>query len=147
MQYMTERPNRGNGGLLDVPRSVEDMFERIWGVTPRRVDAWRPSVDVVETPQAYLVRLELPGLDPNDVDVTLTGDRLTIRGEKKLEEKGENQTWLLSERMTGAFERTFTFPAPVSAKDIQAEAHNGVLTIKVVKSKEAQPHKVSVRAV
>ncbi|MFQ5505014.1 MAG: Hsp20/alpha crystallin family protein [Planctomycetota bacterium] len=146
MRYLAERPNRVDGGLLDFPRSVDDLFNRFWrGMVPSRLDTWRPAVDVIETPQAYLLRAEVPGIDPDDVDVTLTGDTLTIRGDKKLEEKLGDQSWHMTERLAGSFERSFNLPTPVSAKDIEAEARHGVLTIKVMKAEEAQPHRVSIR--
>jgi len=148
MQYPAERPNRGDGGLLDFPRSVDDLVHRFWdglGPTVRTQSAWRPAVDILETPQAYLLRAEIPGIDPDDVDVTLTGDTLTIRGEKMVEEKVEDQSWCLSERLPGRFERSFTLPTAVSATDIEAEARHGVLTVKVMKAVEAQPHRVSIR--
>ena len=148
MQYLAERPNRVDGGLLDFPRSVDDLVNRFWdGLTPvtRTHNAWRPAVDIIETPQAYVLRAEIPGINPDDVDVTLTGDTLTLRGEKAVEEKLEDQSWCMSERRAGGFERSFTLPAAVSAKDVEAEARHGVLTIKVMKAKEAQPHRVSIR--
>lgn len=146
MQYLAERPNGVNGGLLDFPRSVDELFNRFWGGAPSRVHgSWQPIVDVIETPQAYILRAEIPGIDPENVDVTLTGDTLTIRGEKMLEEKLDDQSWCLNERMAGRFERSFTLPTPVSAKDVEAESRHGVLTVRVMKAVEAQPHKVSIR--
>lgn len=146
MNYLTERPSRVSEGLLDFPRTVEDLFQRFWGVTTApRIDTWRPLVDIVETPQAYIVRAELPGVNADDVDVTLTADTLTIRGEKKVEERQKDENWALRERMYGAFERSFTFPTPVQSDGVEAEAHNGVLTIKVMKAKEAQPRKIDVK--
>jgi len=147
MQYLAERPNRVDGGLLEFPRSVDDLFSRFWGsAAPARVrNVWQPLVDVLETPQAYVLRAEIAGVNPDNIDVTLVGDTLTLRGEKLAEEKLDDQTWHLTERMAGRFERSFTLPKPVSAKDIEAEARDGVLTIKVMKAKEAQPLKVSIR--
>jgi HSP20 family protein len=145
MQYLAERPSRVNGRLLDFPRSVEDMFQRFWNVSAPRVDAWRPAVDIVETPQSFILRVETPGINPQDIDVTLAGDTLTIRGSKTLEENAQDQTWCLSERTGGSFERSFTLPAPVASAGIEAEAAHGVLTITVLKAEEARPHKISVR--
>jgi HSP20 family protein len=149
MQYLAERPNRVDAGLLDLPRTVDDLFHRFWGGVPTtraRSDIWRPAVDVLETPQAYLFRVEIPGIDPKHVDVTLAGDTLTIRGEKPREEKVDDQSWCLSERAAGRFERSFTLPTPVSSKDIEAEVRHGVLAIRVMKAKEAQPLKVAIRS-
>ena len=144
MHYLAERPKL-NGGLLDFPRSVDDLFHRFWGTAIPPAEAWRPAVDIVETPAAYLLRVEIPGIDPDEIDVTLTADTVTIRGEKRQDEKLEDQTWCLTERATGRFERSFALPRPVSAKDIEAEARHGILTVKVMKAKDAQPRKVSIR--
>jgi len=146
MNDLTVHPH-AESGIFDFPRSVDDLFARFWGgLAPVRTrNAWRPLVDIVETPQAYHVRVEIPGVDPEDVDVTLTGDTLTIRGEKSFEQKLEDQSWCLNERSGGRFERSFTLPAPVSAKDIEADASHGILSIKVLKAREAQPQKISIR--
>jgi HSP20 family protein len=147
MHYLAKRPDGVNEDLLGFPRSVEDLFSRFWNIRPQqsRGEFWKPAVDIVETPQAYLLRAELPGVDPAEVDVTMTGETLTIRGAKRLDPVQDNQTWCLNERSSATFERSFSFPAPVSPKDIEAEAKFGVLTIKVMKAKEAQPHQVSIR--
>ena len=146
MQYLAQRPNRVNGTMLDFPRSVEDLFNRFWGgFTRAAADTWVPPVDLIETPKAYLLRLEVPGVNPADVEVTLVGDTLTVRGEKCIEDKADDQTWCLSERPTGQFERSFRLPAPGSAKEIEAEARHGVLSIRVAKAAEAQPHKIAIR--
>jgi HSP20 family protein len=132
--------------LLDFPRSVDDLFNRFWGgLAPVRAHAWQPAVDVIETPQAYVLRVEIPGIDPDLVDVTLTRDSLTIRGEKRAEERTEGKTCRLGERLHGAFERTFTLPTAIATEDVEAEARHGVLTIRVMKAKEAQPHRISIR--
>ena len=146
MRYLAERPNRTNGSLLDFPRSVEDMFHRFWGGLPTLpAPAWQPPAEVIETPQAYLLHLEIPGIDPDLVDVTLAGETLTVRAEKRATEKGDGDSWLLNERAVGSFERVFTLPNVASAKEIQAEACHGVLTIRVPKPKEAQPMRVQVK--
>ena len=149
MQRLAERPNRVNGGLLDAPRSVDELFHRFWGGLPLATahlrDTWRPPVDILETPQAYFIRADVPGIDPEQIEVTMVGDTLTIRGEKLVEDKIEDQTWAMSERQGGRFERSFTLPAPVAADSIEAEAKHGVLTVKLTKAKEAQPKRISIR--
>jgi len=146
MRYLAERPHRANGSLLDFPRSVEDMFQRFWGGVPTLAPTtWIPAAEVIETPQAYVLHLEIPGIDPAAVDVTLTGEVLTVRGEKRATEKSDADSWLFNERTSGSFERVFTLPSVAAAKDIQAEARHGVLTIRVPKAKEAQPMRVQVK--
>lgn len=148
MQYLdlAQRPHRANGTMLDFPRSVEDLFNRFWGGFSRpATESWTPPVDLVETPQAYLLRLEIPGVNPDDVEVTLAGDTLTVRGEKRIEQQNTDQTWCLTERLAGRFERSFRLPAPASAQEIEAEARHGVLAIRVMKAAEAQPRKIAIR--
>ena len=147
MLYLAERPNRVDRGSPEVPRTVDDLITRFWGgATPSRARSiWQPVVDVIETPQAYLLRAEIAGVNPDDIEVTLVGDTLTMRGEKVIEERLDDQTTHLNERMAGRFERSFALPTSVSPKDIEAEARHGVLVIKVMKAKEAQPHKVAIR--
>ena len=147
MQYLAERPDRVQAGLLDLPRSVDDLFHRFWGGLPatRARVSWQPLVDVLETPEAFMFRVEIPGINPDDVEVTLTGDTLRIRGEKVVDQKLDEHSWCLNERIGGRFERAFTLPVPVSANEIEAEARNGILAIRVTKAKEAQPRKVTIK--
>lgn len=146
MNYLAERPLGVNGGLLEFPRSVDDLFNRFWGGSSMpRAEVWRPAVEIVDMPQAYLLRAEMPGVTPDDVDVTLTANVITIRGEKKAEARGEDESLCFSERQTGTFERSFTLPTAVSTDDIEAEFRHGVLSVKILKAKEAQPRKVSIR--
>ncbi|MHC4512107.1 MAG: Hsp20/alpha crystallin family protein [Planctomycetota bacterium] len=107
---------------------------------------WSPAIDIVESPTGYEVRADLAGVDAKDVDVSLNGDVLTIRGEKQVEQKQENDNWTRRERVFGSFQRSFTLPAPVDAEKIVAEAKNGVLTVRIPKAKEAKPHKIQVQS-
>ena len=104
------------------------------------------TLDARETPEAFLFTAEIPGLKSEDVNVSLMGDVLTISGEKRKEEKRETEAWHLTERMYGTFRRTFAFPVPVDPDSVDADLKNGVLTVKVMKSKKAQPKKIAVHA-
>ena len=145
MRYLAQRPSRSTGALLDFPRSVDDLFVRFWGGAPARLQDWQPPVDILETPQAYVLRLEIPGVDPELVDVTLAGDVLTVRAEKRDAEKANDETPQLMERTFGNFERVFTLPSAVSAGEIEAQAQHGVLTVRVAKAKEAQPQRIAIK--
>ena len=149
MQYLTNLTSRVNGGLFDFPRSVDDLFHRFWGGSasvPVPAAAFRPAVDVVETTDAYLLHVEIPGIEPEAVDVTLAGDTLTIRGAKPQDAQQDERTWRLRERIAGEFVRTFKLPLPVATDSIEASARNGVLTVRVAKAKEAMPQKIQVRS-
>jgi HSP20 family protein len=119
-------PFRRSGFELEPFRRIESMF--------------RPSVpamDFVEQDKEYVVSAELPGLDEKNLEVKLSGDVLTIRGEKKEEREEERPTYRLSERRYGSFQRSVQLPADVDAEKIDARFVKGVLTVTLPKSEEA----------
>lgn len=97
-----------------------------------------PSTDITETDKEVEVAIELPGIDEKDIDVRLTRDSLTIRGEKKAEKEQKGAGFTLSERSYGSFYRTIPLPAGIDPDNARAEYKRGVLTITVPKSPEAQ---------
>ncbi len=114
-------------------RSSTD-FDPFW----RTEISWKaPAVDVAETDKAYEVTAELPGMDESNIEVKLADDVLTIKGEKK-EEKEKKRDYYVSERRFGSFQRSFTVPAGVDASKIEANFKNGVLTVTLPKSAQAQ---------
>lgn len=96
-----------------------------------RTGKMRPMMDLVVTDDDYILTAELPGISPEDVDVSLEGDVLTISGEKRDEREVDEDDHYLHERVFGSFLRRITVPAGVSDDDIKAEFENGVLTVKV----------------
>lgn len=105
---------------------------------------WAPTIDVNEGDDAFTVSAELPGVDPKDIDVSLSGDMLTIVGEKKEESEEQREGLYQSERRFGSFKRTIPLPASVDAEQISADYENGVLRIRVPKSKEAKQRRIPV---
>lgn len=103
-------------------------------------------IDVLETADAFVVQLPLPGVEPSDVAITVLRDHLRISGELPADEPGEGR-WLLRERRFGPFERSLTLPAPVSAERAVAEFNQGVLTIRLPKADEVRPKTIPVRTV
>jgi HSP20 family protein len=97
-----------------------------------------PAVDVAETEKAYTVTAELPGMDEKDIDVSVTGDLLVIKGEKRQEKEEKEKNYYLSERSYGLFQRAFTLPTGIDRDKIAAEFAKGVLTLTLPKSAEAQ---------
>ncbi len=97
-----------------------------------------PAVDIVEGEKAYEVTAELPGMDDKDIEVTLTDDVLTIKGEKREEKEEKGKNYRLSERHYGAFERSFEAPEGVDADKIEARFEKGVLKVTLPKKPEAQ---------
>lgn len=104
------------------------------------------AVDMYETRDEVVVTTAVPGVKPEDIDITITGDTLTIRGETKIEEKVEKENYLRQERRYGAFSRSLTLPAGLVTDKAQAHFENGVLTLKIPKAEEAKPKTIKVQA-
>ena len=126
----------------EMNRFMEGFFgaERPWGD-----GHWSPRIDVSETESDVVVKAEVPGLSKDDIDVSLAGDLLTIRGEKKDERKEEKGSYRLLERHYGSFERTITLPPGVDPEKVEAEFKDGVLTIKLAKTEETRARKIAIK--
>lgn len=107
--------------------------------------AFLPSFDVRETPDAYLFSADMPGIREEDLDLDLTGNRLTIKGRRESQPKVEGETYHLVERASGTFTRTFTLPEAVAPGDVKAELRQGVLFLTVPKRPEAKPQKIKIQ--
>jgi HSP20 family protein len=107
--------------------------------------AWAPALDISERKDAYLVTVELPGLKPEDLDITMEDGLLTIQGERQFTQESSEQQFHRVERRYGAFRRSITLPAHVTAEGIQASFEDGVLQILVPKAEEAKAKRIQVR--
>jgi HSP20 family protein len=107
--------------------------------------AWAPALDISERKDAYLVTIELPGIEADDVEITFEDGLLTIQGERHLAQDSSEQQFHRVERRYGAFRRAITLPAHVMAEGIEATADDGVLQIVVPKMEEAKPKRIQVR--
>jgi HSP20 family protein len=107
--------------------------------------AWAPALDISERKDAYLVTVELPGVQADDLEITMEDGLLTIQGERHFADDSSEQQFHRVERRYGAFRRSITLPAHVMAEGIQASADNGVLQILVPKAEEAKPKRIQVR--
>jgi HSP20 family protein len=110
-----------------------------------RTSAWAPALDISERKDAYLVTVELPGLKPEDLDITMEDGLLTIQGERHFANDSSEQKFHRVERRYGAFRRSITLPAHVMAEGIEASFEDGVLQILVPKAEEAKAKRVQVR--
>jgi HSP20 family protein len=97
-----------------------------------------PAVDIAENEKEYEINAELPGMDEKDIDVKFADGRLTIKGEKREEKEEKDKNYYLSERRYGSFQRSFQVPDGVDTDKIEANFKNGVLTVRLPKSAEAQ---------
>lgn len=107
--------------------------------------AFVPSFDVKETNEAYVFTADLPGVKESDLELSLTGNRLTISGRREEEQEEQDERWYACERSYGAFSRSFTLPEGVDAEHVEAELKDGVLRVIVPKKPEAKPRKIDLK--
>lgn len=133
-------------GRTSLQQAMRQLFESSV-VEPGLLEPWATEVamDVYEKDNNVIVKVSLPGVKPEDVQVTLVGDTLTITGETKAETNVEEKHYVRRERRYGQFSRTVTLPGAVAADNIQAEFEHGVLTITVPKPEEEKTKKVQVK--
>jgi HSP20 family protein len=136
------------GSLRPLLRQLDEAFNE---AVSTRQDGERartlvPACDVEEAADHYALYFDMPGLEPDDLDIEAHGDRLTVRGERKLERnvKGEGNATRFSERRIGRFERHVTLPQGVDAAKIEATYRNGVLSLTVPKAAAEKPTKIKV---
>ncbi len=123
----------------------EDSFIRP-GAWPMPFDGGSLSLptDMVETKDNIIVKMSAPGVKPEDIDISVVGDTLTIKGETKSEGQFEEGNYIRKERRFGAFQRTLSLPASVTSDKAKAEFENGVLTLTLPKAEEAKPKSIKV---
>lgn len=125
---------------------IERLTGRFFGDRRSRMEQLTPAVDVFEKDDAIELRVELPGIKAEDVEIDLTDNVLTLCGERKLEHEEEREGYRRIERSFGRFERSFTLPPNVSADDIQAEMSQGVLRLTLPKREEQRGRKIQIGA-
>jgi HSP20 family protein len=126
---------------------MDRLFERFFEEEPGlklMERAWEPRLDMSETKDTVTIKAELPGLEAKDLDVSLSGDILTIKGEKKEEKEEKGETRHVVERRYGAFARMVRLPTTVAGDKIQASFKNGVLTVTLPKTEEAKQKAIPV---
>ena len=118
---------------------VFDSFSQNWGLGafPEFTGAFMPRLDVTEDAKAFTVTAELPGMSEKEIDLSISGDTLTIRGEKKEEKEDKNKNYYYSERSYGTFMRSVPLPRQVETDKVSASFNKGVLTITLPKTAEA----------
>jgi len=134
---------RGASTLQDqINRLFADAFDRTEGES--NLTAWAPAVDINENGHELVVKADLPGIDPKDLDVRVENNVLSIRGERKFEKKVDQDNYLRVERTYGSFSRSFSLANTVDPEGIKADYQNGVLTLVVPKREEAKPKQIKV---
>lgn len=128
------------GELLGMQREMDRVFKRLGTEAPGNSGssvAWMPRIDVKLRGDDMVIHAEIPGLDMSDIEVEVTDNILTIKGERKSEAERDEEGWLIRERSWGSFERSLVLPEGVKSEDITADYSNGVLEVHVPKATAA----------
>jgi HSP20 family protein len=137
-------------GAWDPFRLMRDMLrwdpyrelDNVFGQVAER--SFNPTFEVKETKDAYVFRADLPGVKDSDLEISLTGNRLSISGRREQERHEQGDTFYASERSYGSFTRSFTLPEGIDGDNVTADLKHGVLTLSVPKKPEVQPRKVTI---
>src|SRR5215212_52723 len=150
------RRGRGGGGFWDPLSEVNRMFDDVFGSLSRRpggrqtgaeLTEWAPAVDVLQRDGDLVVRAELPGVRPEDVDITLQNQVLTISGERREEQEEQRGGYYVRERRSGSFSRSMTLPEGVDEDSIRARYENGVLEVTIAGAAAVrEPRRIQVEA-
>lgn len=146
MDLMRQRSGRPSTVVDSLRNEFNQLFDRLWSgqLEPVQFGRWAPAADVSETPDAVLVKIEIPGIDPKDIEVSLEESVLTIKGEKCEPAQDVDENFHRVERQYGAFTRHIPLPARVDAEKVEAVGRNGVLEITLAKHADARPKRVEV---
>jgi HSP20 family protein len=129
--------------------SFQDDMNRMLDNFFRRENAfgtgWSPKIDIAENDNDIIVKAEIPGVDPKEIDISISGDTLTIKGEKKEEKENKGKHYHRVERSYGSFTRTIGLPAHVMTDKVEAKNNHGVIEITLPKMEKAKTKKISVK--
>jgi HSP20 family protein len=126
-------------------RLFEDSFVRPSRALGPSGEVAAPALDVYQTPNDIVVKAALPGLKPKDVDIDITGETLTIRGESKAEQEIKKEDYLYQERHYGALSRSVVLPSGLKPDKAEAAMENGILTLTIPKAEEVRPKAITVK--
>lgn len=152
-QVQKAAPARWLSPFEEMERLMDEFFPRGWlrrwewpafPELSRRFEFRMPKVDIIDRAEEVVVKAELPGIDKKDLDVTVTGDSITIKGETRHEEKGEKGDYFRSEISRGSFSRTLALPAAVDASRAKATFKDGLLEVTLPKKEEAKRQSVTI---
>ena len=131
--------------------SLQDQVNRLFEDTVTRgrtgnsdLATWAPAVDIYETEQELVVKVDLPEVDQKDIDIRVENNTLTVRGERKFQSEVGQDHYLRVERAYGTFTRSFSLPNTVNTEGIHAEYGNGVLTLRMAKREESRPKQIKI---
>ena len=137
----------GFGRLTDLRDEIDRLFEAPLAELTRTshlLSGWTPALDMYEDRDSVFVRLELPGMKKEEIEISLHDGSLSISGERKSEEQFKEAEVYRAERFFGRFQRTVALPAPVAADKVKAQYKDGILTVTLPKAEEAKPKHIDV---
>jgi HSP20 family protein len=134
-------------------KEVDRFFDRFfdtphWPFPATRATTemvWEPALDFSENPKEYMVRLDIPGVARDDLDVAMNGALLTVSGKRELNKREKGEDFLWEERVEGRFTRTLRLPGPVQEAKIEAAYNDGILTVKLPKMEQAMRSKIAIK--
>lgn len=135
--------------LVDIQREMNDLFDFSLGRWTQRQlglleGVWSPAVDIYDSKDSLLVRVDLPGLKKEDIDVAVHEDKLLLRGEKKAENEKKGKDFVRTERFYGSFYREIALPSAVDDAKVKAAYKDGVLELTLPKKEEAKPKQIQI---
>ena len=138
--------NLGFRDLGQARREMDRLFDSLGGLTGFRTAGVYPAINVSETGEAILVRAELPGVKPEDLDVTVENNTLMLAGKREVESESNDVSYHRREREWGSFRRSFDLPTRVASESVNARYHNGILTIELPKAAEVRPKQIAIHS-
>jgi HSP20 family protein len=126
-------------------RLFNETFRSLFDRTESGVQTWAPAVDIYEDDQNLVLKAELPGFDPKDVEVRIEDGTLYLKGQRKFESDVKKENYHRIERSYGSFARTFSLPGSINADSVKAEYKDGVLTLTMPKKEEAKPKTIKIQ--
>ncbi len=134
--------------MMTLRRAVDRLFDSTTNSESgwQPASAWGLALDVIENQDAFMVKASIPGINPDDLEITYNNDTLTIKGEIKADETVEEAAYHLRERRFGTFSRSLILPYKVNADAIEAAYHAGVLTLTLPKAEEVKPKRIAIKA-
>lgn len=145
MELVPWKPSRE---MTTLRREMDNLLTRFFGKSSLAEawgEEWSPSMDIAETENSIVVKAELPGLEAKDVDVSISGDVLTIKGEKRKEQEEKGGHYHFTERYYGSFQRSFRLPTSIQPEKVEATFEKGVLKVTLPKTEEAKKKEIKIK--
>ncbi len=148
---MTNLTRTRSRNLQSLQSEIDRLFDSFFPTSRESSDgsesqaSWAPRTDLIETEDAYHIRLDLPGVTKDDVKINLHDNTLSVSGKRDAEAEDESAEFVRVERTFGHFYRSFSLPRTINAEGISASFNNGVLTVAVPKSEESKPRQIEIQ--